>query len=176
MAQESDNMQNNDLVYDARLLGTRMFQSQQSNWFRVRISGIDSSITMFPDSCDIPKLDAELIAIPLGNSVSYITGRGTVSEVTMKFYDNINLDTELELSNWHEQATRDPITGKARMAEEYKRTVQIIGYNADDTIQRIWRLNGAIPKSFTTTPFNNANVEIKKVELVIQADSAYRER
>ena len=176
MAPESDYAPNSDLVYDARLLGTKRFQAQQTNWFRIRISGIDSSITMFPESCDIPKQDSEVLQIPLGNSIAYIAGRSTVSDVTMRFYDNINLDTELVLSNWYDQVSRDPVTGKARMAEEYKRTVQIIEYNADDTIQRIWKLTGAFPKSFSSTPFSNANVEVKKVEIVLQCDAAYREK
>lgn len=172
--------------YDSRSLGpmhvsaNRNYEPQRTNNFQVEFYNLPGAgtqeIMLATNDFSLPTISTPVVDVGHGNSKVHFAGQAEFSGMeSLQVVDYITTDIENIIKEWHLQVY-NPETDKIGWAANYKKDGQVTEFAPDGTNLRNWKIKGAFPSAVNYGPtLSMDGAEVKKVEITISYDKAWRE-
>jgi len=172
------------MAWDSRSLGPQHlaaslnYEPQRSNNFQVTIYGLPGQgtelVMLTLVDFSLPRVTNDPLPLQHGNTnVKFAGVTQWQGSDTLNVVDYITTDMEKIISDWRELVYR-PSDDAIGWAAQYKKQGSVVEAGPDGTFLREWKYEGMWPSEVNYGALSHENNELKKIEIQIQYDRAYR--
>jgi len=172
------------MAWDSRSLGPRhlaadlKWEPQRVNNFQVNIYGLPGQgtemIMLSLVNFSLPTITNNPIPIKHGNTDVKFAGVTEWSGGTpLTVNDYITTDMSAIISEWR-RTVYDPATDAIGWAVDYKKNAEVVETGPDGTFYRTWQYEGVWPSEVQFGELSHENNDVRKIEMTMQYDRAYR--
>lgn len=148
--------------------GTRGEPVRKNTW-EVEIPAILGAIPLFASEFVCPYDSVEKLEIRHFNGVTYIAGKATIEEGSLKIRDVIDPDTYMALKQWRNRVFNSE-TSEMGYASEYKQIGYAHRYDSKGVRARTFELHGLWPTKVMPGEFNYESFDGNIIELPLSCD------
>jgi hypothetical protein len=174
-----------DYLY-ANHLDAAGWEPQRQNNGLLRFNGLDAGGTPVPASAGSGgvsenALELALVSWPLPKETTNVTeldflnekrkfaGKTTYDDMPIVFIDYCEQEVAKLLQSWR-WLVKNPVTGQAGLAHNYKKTGSMHLYAPDGTQERVYNLVGAWPSAFDAGDMDMAADDFVRITMTITVD------
>lgn len=152
----------------------RNYEVQRVNHFGVIFENFSDDMILAVKSFNRPTQSSGSNELHYGNTNVNVAGKLTTENASLVVNDFIKPNIEKQFQEWRDKVT-DPRTGKMGWVDEYKMNGRLYEYGPDGTCQRIWRLKGCWPSTYSSNVGDYSNGGTVELNMTILCDQAYIE-